>query len=349
MLATVSALPAARITLSSEDDLTAAGALHVHSSRSDGRSTPDEIAAIAARAGIRFVVFADHGDATRPPDPPAYRHGVLCLDGVEISTNNGHYVAFDMPASPFPLAGDARDVVEDVRRLGGIGIAAHPDSPKADLRWSDWNLPIDGVEILNPDTGWRVHLEGPGWRSKWRLAEALLAYPIRPAEAIARLLVSSPALSARVQAMSEQRPVVAVAGVDAHANLEVFGSDSGDGRYALPIPRYEASLRALQVRVRPMRPLGGDADADARAIVDAVRAGRVYTVVDGLAGPPFFEFTASTASGAFEQGSELPSGGPIALRVASNAPPGFTTTIWKGSDVLESRSGEREIVVRVPR
>ena len=40
----------------------------------------DEVAAAAAAAGLQFVVFTDHGDATRPPDPPAYRHGVLTID-----------------------------------------------------------------------------------------------------------------------------------------------------------------------------------------------------------------------------------------------------------------------------
>ena len=117
-------------------DGTIPGVIHVHTNRSDGLSGPDEIAAAAARAGLKFLVFTDHGDATRKPDPPQYRSGVLCLDGVEISTNGGHYVAIDMPASPYPLAGEARDVVEDVRRLGGFGIAAHPDSPKPELRWT---------------------------------------------------------------------------------------------------------------------------------------------------------------------------------------------------------------------
>ena len=84
---------------------------------------------------------------------------MLCLDGVEISTNGGHYIALDMPAAPYPLGGEARDVVEDVRRLGGFGIAAHPDSPKPELRWRDWAAPIDGIEILNPDTGWRLWAE----------------------------------------------------------------------------------------------------------------------------------------------------------------------------------------------
>ena len=50
-----------------------AGAYHVHTTRSDGSGTLDEIAAAAARAGLHFVILTDHGDGTRPPDPPVYR------------------------------------------------------------------------------------------------------------------------------------------------------------------------------------------------------------------------------------------------------------------------------------
>ena len=140
-------LPPARLLLPAESDGAVPGIVHVHTIRSDGRGTPDEIAAAAARAGLKFVVFTDHGDATRTPDRPMYRSGVLCLDAVEISTTGGHYIAIDMPASPYPLGGEARDVVEDVKRLGGIGIVAHPDSPKPELRWREWVAPFDAIEV----------------------------------------------------------------------------------------------------------------------------------------------------------------------------------------------------------
>ncbi len=131
---------------------TVAGAYHVHTSRSDGAADTDQVAAAAARAGLQFVIFTDHGDGMRPPDPPVYRHGVLCIDAVEISTDGGHYVALDMPAAPYPLGGAASAVVEDVTRLGGFGIAAHPDSPKPPLHWREAAAPIDGIEWLNADS-----------------------------------------------------------------------------------------------------------------------------------------------------------------------------------------------------
>ena len=80
---------------------------------------------------------------------------MLVIDAVEISTTGGHYVALGLPRAPYRLAGEPRDVVEDVARLGGFGIVAHPDSPKDDLRWRDWTLPFDGIEWLNADSEWR--------------------------------------------------------------------------------------------------------------------------------------------------------------------------------------------------
>jgi hypothetical protein len=221
-------------------DGTVPGLLHVHTSRSDGRSSPDVIADIARQAGLKFLVFTDHGDATRDPDPPAYRSGVLCLDAAEISTTGGHYIALDMPAAPYPLGGESRDVVDDVRRLGGFGIAAHPDSPKAELAWSDWEAPIDGLELSNLDTSWRVQAAG-GWRSRLALAHALLSYPLRARESIGRLLRRSDLLERRWTRLTATRQVVGLAGADAHARLELRDQAPGTTPVSLPFPGYGPS------------------------------------------------------------------------------------------------------------
>src|SRR5207244_10923091 len=183
-----------RLPLPPSTDGTIPGVIHVHTNRSDGLSGPDEIAKAAAKAGLEFIVFTDHGDATLRRDPPTYRSGVLCLDGVEISTTGGHYIALDMPAAPYPLGGEARDVVEDVHRLGGFGIVAHPDSPKIELRWREWTAPFDGIELLNPDTSWRLIAQERGLAAKRRLLTALIDYPFRPSETIASLVRPSGAL-----------------------------------------------------------------------------------------------------------------------------------------------------------
>ena len=59
----------------------------MHTRRSDGAGTPDDVADGRGAAGLDFVVLTDHGDATQFIDAPRYIDGVLVLDGVEISTD----------------------------------------------------------------------------------------------------------------------------------------------------------------------------------------------------------------------------------------------------------------------
>jgi hypothetical protein len=347
VLATVG-LPPAHLTLeTSFSDGTVPGIIHVHTNRSDGLSGPDDVAAAAARAGLKFVVFTDHGDATRTPDLPAYRSGVLCLDAVEISTTGGHYLALDMPGAAYPLGGEARDVVEDVKRLGGFGIVAHPNSPKPALSWSDWDAPFDGIEWLNPDTSWRVKVRQPGWRARWNIAAAVAGYPIRSPETIARLLSNTALGVDRWGSFAHARRVVLLAGADAHAKLALASVDPGDNSFALPIPGYEASFRTMSVHVQSGRPLTGDAARDATTIVQALRRGHVYTAIDGLASPPAFQFTATNARGTATEGDQLEAGGPVTLHVRNNAPSSFLTTLWKDDKPIATVSDQTDIAQAV--
>jgi len=349
-LTLVVSMPPARLALPSAADAGGvAGILHIHTNRSDGGGAPDDIAAAAARAGLTFVVFTDHGDATRAPDPPAYRAGVLCIDAVEISTTAGHYVALGLPVAPYPLAGEPRDVVEDVRRLGGFGIAAHPDSPKDGLRWGDWNAPIDAVEIINPDTSWRARVVEPAIGPRLGLVASLVTYPFKPEETIASLLGEPTDVLERWDSLTPRRAIVGIAGVDAHAKLAPFDAEPGDNRYALPFPGYEAAFRTLSVRVHPTRPFTGDAAADADALLGGIRAGHLYTAVDAFASPAAFEFSAESGGRSVWQGGELPATEPtISLRVKSNAPPSYTTTIRQGRGAVLAERREQEFTVAAP-
>jgi hypothetical protein len=341
----VLARPPARLELAGAPDGTIAGGFHIHTNRSDGRGSPDDVARAAARAGLAFVVFTDHGDGTRAPDPPTYRAGVLCLDGVELSTSGGHYIAIDMPAAPYPLGGEARDVIDDVRRLGGFGIVAHPDSPKGELAWKDWTLPFDGVELVNLDTGWRKRVGTPRWSTPLVIARALAGYPLRPAETLGELLASTHADPGPYDSVSNRRPVVALAGADVHAKLALFDGEPGDNRFSLPFPGYASVFRAFSLRVRPDRPLSGDAAADGALVVAAIRRGQIYTVADGLASPPSFEFSAEHDGRVARIGERI-EGGPVVLRVKSNAPPAFTTLIRSAGKAVAAGNGA-ELSARV--
>jgi len=106
------------------------GVVHVHTNRSDGTGSIDDVIRAAATAGLKFVIVTDHGDATRAPDLPDYRDGVLYIDAVEISTRDGHLVLavqgwtsrrHDVVCGWYPLFRSLGDPAQlmIVRRLAG--------------------------------------------------------------------------------------------------------------------------------------------------------------------------------------------------------------------------------------
>jgi hypothetical protein len=183
---------------------------------------------------------------------------------------------------------------------------------------------------------------------KWRLLAALGTYGFRPGETIAGLLGGSPEILGRWESLTRRRRVVGVAGADAHAKLALMDVEPRDNRISLSFPSYEAVFRTLSVHVRPDRPLSGESRADASAIVGALRRGHLYIAIDGVASPPSFEFTAANRQGFAREGDELAAGGPVTLRVSSNAPADFTATVWKGTRVLSAGHHESEFMVAAP-
>jgi hypothetical protein len=309
------------------------GVYHIHTTRSDGTGTMDDVAAAAARAGLQFVIVTDHGDGTRRPDPPAYRHGVLCIDAVEISTDGGHYAALGLGQTPYPLAGEPRDVVEDVRRLGGFGIVTHPLSPKRGLSWQDWQAGFDGIEWLNGDSVWR---DAP----RFRLALAAWTFAFRPVASLTSLYARPLALD-RADLVAGRRPVVFMAGVDAHARLGARdGRDPNRTSLFLRVPSYETSFEVASLGVRLTKPLTGDAASDGDAVVGAIRAGHVHTVVGGLARPGAFEFAASSGGVSAGEGDTLALGDAVTIRVRANVPPGGCIVLFHDGREIARASQE---------
>jgi hypothetical protein len=297
---------------SSRPGATVAGAFHVHSSRSDGSQSVDDIAAAAREAGLQFLVFTDHGNGTAPAQPAAYRHGVLTIEGVEISTANGHYAAVGMAQSPFPLAGEARDVVADVARLGGFGVVAHGDSPRSELQWTDWAAPVDGIEWLSLDTAWRRAPVSA-------LARAFTTYWFRPSETLGTLLSQPTELVNRFDVITTTRPLVSLASTDAHGPF---------------VPSYRACFGAMTTRVELDTPLSGDPRRDEAALVNALRQGRHFTVIDAVATPSEFEFAASVEGANLRagQGGRLPAGRNVILEARA--------TGAEDSEIVLRRNGE---------
>jgi predicted metal-dependent phosphoesterase TrpH len=311
------------------------GAYHIHTDRSDGSGSLDDVARAAAEAGLGFIVLTDHGTATQAPEPPQYRHGVLVIDAVEISTISGHLVAVGLQAaSPFPIGAEARDTIEDVHRMGGWTIAAHPDSPKPGLRWRGQETAVDGIEWLNADSEWRD--ESPA-----ELLTNVGHYLLRPSEAIAAVFQRPDASLRRWDQLSRRRPVVALAAVDAHARIGMDETEEPRrARTILARPSYLDMFRTVVQAVELPAPPAGNAAVDAGIILDALRGGRTYSVVRALATPGQVSFTASDGRVTRGMGESLSTAGPVTIRASVPAPSDAVVVLLRNGVEVNSATGE---------
>ena len=279
----------------------AAGVVHVHTTLSDGGGPPEEVIAAARAAGLQFVAITDHNNLDAKP-LEGYREGVLVLVGTELSTTAGHLLGLGIADPVFRFSGDARDALDDVRELGGICFAAHPMSPREDLRWTGWDLPGPwGLELLNGDSEWR----GAGWP---RLLRTLGLYALNKRYALLGSLGPPDAALARWDGLLQERDVPGIAGADAHSRLPITR------KRALRFPSYAALFSVLQEHVLLPTPLSGDARADGRALLEALGQGRSYVGLDALAPAGDFSFVVEGQGRRWTMGDHVVAGPGLKLR-----------------------------------
>jgi len=103
--------------------------LHVHSTYSpDSRLGLDEIASRLPYVGLRGFAITDHNSVEGHREIPALRArypGLLIVPGVEVSTREGHLLAYGVSECPPPHRSIV-ETVEWVRAHGGEAVPAHP-------------------------------------------------------------------------------------------------------------------------------------------------------------------------------------------------------------------------------
>ena len=319
------------------------GVAHVHTTHSDGGGTIDEVQSAAVRAGLDFVIVTDHNTLAGKPREGYGDTGVLTIVGTEISNHQGHLLGLGIPAPPYRFSGDGLDALRDVGDLGGLAFAAHPENPRQDLRWTGWHLPGGwGLEVLNGDSQWRA----AGWTS---VVGSAVLYPLNPTYALLRMM-RRPAALDRWDTLLTRRHATGLAGADAHGLRRPAP--------ALPLPSYEAVFRIAQNYVLLERPLTGRAPADIDAIVTALRRGRAYVGIGGLAPADRFYFLARRGGDTHTMGDILAPGTSVQLRAGGALPAEATMTLFRdGSamatavgplDVRVSQPGTYRVEVRVP-
>ena len=107
------------------------GCLHVHTTNSDGRKTPQEVVDFYRDHGFHFVALTDHGKVT-PPDSVDSR-GLTIITGAEVGAGKSavqstyHWVLVGMTGDlEMPEDRDSTEAIEKLAEQCRLFILAHP-------------------------------------------------------------------------------------------------------------------------------------------------------------------------------------------------------------------------------
>ncbi|MFD0023936.1 CehA/McbA family metallohydrolase [Streptomyces sp. NPDC058382] len=147
------------------------GDCHVHSAVSNGGElTPERLAADARAAGLDFLAVTEHNTAaTHDVWSRQADDGLVVILGQEVTTLTGHWLALGVPAgNVVDWRYGVRDGVigrhlDEVHRLGGLCVAAHPHAPYPSGTFMYPFRGFDAVEVWNgpwsSDVPWQADNE----------------------------------------------------------------------------------------------------------------------------------------------------------------------------------------------
>ncbi len=314
-----------------------AGAVHIHTTESDGTRTLEDVVAIGRKVGLDFMMFCDHMTlSNREAGREGFYGKTLVVVGYEHNDlqDEHHYLLFDSPRV-YPPEMTAAQYVAAGAGDGALGILAHPDEIRKALKdhpaypWKDWSVEgFDGIELWNQMSEWMEKLT--------RYNRLLMAFSPRKS-----MIAPTARILKRWDELNKTDKCVGIAGTDAHAfSFKV-------GPLKVEIFPYKVHFRSLRCYILLREPLSRDFPAARLQLYDAIRDCRLFFANVRWGEADDFEFFADNGSRRAVCGGELPweKGLRLYVRLPS---PATLQLVRNGEKVLETHSHELEYQVPAP-
>jgi hypothetical protein len=314
------------------------GVLHVHTNASCGSGSLPQVIDFAKRADLSFVAISDHNlalsrAAVDAADPPEF----AVIDGEEVSTSSGHYLALGITDSwPRGTSHDARSLMASTRQAGAVNFIAHPYGLRE--RWRDWSIPdYDGMEIFNDDAIWRKN-------TILDLTIAFLMYPVNSRLALLRLARTPHENLTQWDALQQTRLVAGICGSDAHAAINV------NGRIIARFPGYLPVFSLIREHVLLPDTPGLDRDhASAASILAALKDGHSFCSVDAIFPADGFTQTVTAATTAGPGDSiAYASGATLHVTAPAHAPPTMIRILRDGREIVRQQTNSLDLPLPGP-
>ncbi|MCB2231430.1 histidinol-phosphatase [bacterium] len=303
------------------------GAIHVHTTESDGTRSLEEVAKIGADAGCDFILFADHMTlSNRQAGKEGWYHKCLVLVGYEHNdvADKNHFLIFDSPGV-YPNEMTAAEYVAAARRDGALGIIAHPDEQRDVMaqyppyEWTDWSIDdVDGIELWNQMSEWMERLT--------KANRVLMIWSPRKS-----MIGPTDRVFRKWDEVNKTRKCVGIASVDAH------GFPVGLGPFTFRIFPYKVHFRTLRTHLILPEKLSDDLDIARKQIYDALRDCRAFGSNIRWGDADAFEFYATGKAERVMIGGSLPTldGAQLHVRLPE---PADLKLVGNGETILETTS-----------
>ena len=278
-------------------------ALHMHTVYSDGHGTHAQLAQAGLKAGLDALLISDHNVLVQEMDGYVQqgRHKLLMIVGEEIHDQSlregrNHLLVFGHTRELAKYAPNPQQLIDQARSAGALTFIAHPfDDPlpqfgEESFDWKAWEVSgFTGIELWNQMSEFKT-------RSASLPKAALHAL-------IPRFMVLGP-LDRTLKLwddllQSRKTPIVAFAGVDAHALEKKFGP------IKLTLYPYEFHFRSLTTHLLTPAALSGEISQDRRMILEALAAGHCFSAYDLPHSARGFRFTVNNNDGTFIMGDQV--------------------------------------------
>jgi len=275
------------------------GAIHIHSTYSDGSGSIPAILNAASQTDLDFLIATDHNSLeARVHGWEGWHGNQLLIVGDEVSSRRGHCLAIGT-AQRVNHWQPLQQIVTDIHRQKALSFIAHPHGCYKPLlktinhSWRDWSVDnFTGLEL------WSYMFD---WIRDFRYYRFWGHY-FHPDRYIRGPHENTLEIWDRI---CRTRRCVAIGGIDAHA------------RKYLPLPftvfPYKDAFSTLRTHVLLSEAFSGNAKPDINHVKHALKIGRCFIGYDGLSDTTGTCFQSS--DGAVQMGDEIPFDKPLDLEI----------------------------------
>lgn len=278
-------------------------ALHMHTSYSDGRGLHKDLVQAGLEAEVDVLLVSDHNVLVQGLDGyhQKGKQRLLVLVGEELHDptlpeKGSHLLVFGHNQELSRFTDDPQKLIDRASAGDSVSFIAHPiEDPlpmfgEGEFGWRDWSVKgYSGIELWNQMSEFKS-------RSQTLLKAAF--------HALAPKFMNQGPTKQTLQLWDEllassNQPVVAVAGLDAHGIVKLFGP------LKIMLYPYAFQFRSITTHVLTPTRLTGELNTDRNMVIDALKSGHAFCAYDLPHSTRGFRFTCNTNDGTFIMGDQV--------------------------------------------